>query len=566
MKFTRNAKAISKLLLILLLLTATTVGALLSYLWVLGYYVSLDRIYPEGVTVNITDYAFDYQNTSYFNVTIQCPTSYKSKETANIIQIAVSTKDGVLHDKIDTNPSLPYKFQHKGVSETFKCLWNWANYTGETVEIVAFIEGGSGPTFEIETPLVNFDITDIRFNSTISVTHFNLTVQNSAASVTYVNITGVSVEEETISAENISINLPYPLHQNESVPFQCMYNWTKHQDKNVTVAVYTWQGYVAYHTYQTPKPVNLTITNVIFNVTDPTPSFDVTVQNSEDSPTYVNITRITLTAENQTVQEWSEENKTEIDPDLPYRLNPNSSQTFSCLNWTAQRDKNVTVTVYTLQGFTAQYTKVTPPPIILEIIDPIFNPLETNSFNVTVKNSEFSTVEANVTKIIVNVDGISENITDVFPSLQGGVSLPIGANQTFNCTWSWAEYSGKNVTIVVGTQEGYSASSSPVRLAVLTISYVDFNSLDTEHFMVTVQNPTGRNFTVTTMNVTVEGEFPLNITGYVVPSLPRMLTPNTNLTFMCEWNWKDDLGKNVTITIETQEGFTTSHTLKIPST
>ena len=120
MKLTRNMKAISKLLLILLLLTALTIGAILSYLWVIGYYVSFDRVSPEGITVNITGYAFDYQNTSYFNVTIQCPTSYKSKETANITRIMVSPREGDLYDEINTDPPLSYKFQHKGESQIFR--------------------------------------------------------------------------------------------------------------------------------------------------------------------------------------------------------------------------------------------------------------------------------------------------------------------------------------------------------------------------------------------------------------------------------------------------------------
>ena len=562
MKFTRNVKAISKLFLILLLLTAAIIGAILSYLWVLGYFITLERVVPEKTAVSIANVTFNPQDTSHFNVTLLNP-SY-SPSDANITQIVTSTQDDErarIHDVLVESHELPHLLT-PAESVTFECFWNWANYTGETVKIIAFIEDGSGATFEIEPPLVDLKITDIRFNSTISVTHFNLTVQNSDTSVTNVTIAGVYVEREPISAENISMPLPHLLPRNESVSFQCMYDWTDYQNKNVTVIVHTVQGYITYYIYKTPKRVNLTITNVLFNVTDTT-SFNFTIQNSEDSPTYVNITRITVTDENRTVQEWTVENGTEVEPNLPYSLNSNSSQTFSCpWNWTAQRDKSVTVTVYTLQGFTEQYTQVTPAPIILEIINSIFNSLQTNSFNVTVKNSEFSTLDANVTEIIVNVDGISETITDVVPSLQG-VTLPRGTNQTFTCSWNWAEYSGKNVTIIVKTPK-YSANSSLVLLKALTITNVIFNSLDMDHFVVTVQNPTWLDFTITTMNVTVEG-VPLNITGYVVPSLPRMLTPDTNLTFMCEWNWEGDQGKNVTITIETSEGYTTSHTRKIPS-
>lgn len=556
MKFSRNVKAISKLLLILLLLLTTIVGAILSYIWVVGYYINLGIAVPEKTTVSITNVTFDNQNTSYFFVTILNP-SYSPTE-ANVTEIAASTGNDI-QSTTEVNPLLPYRLS-KGEEETFKCIWNWANYTGETVKVIAFITDGSGPTFEAETPLVDLEITDLSFDPAISVTHFNVTVQNSPSSVTYVNITDVTIDENFIPAENMSISVPYALDLNKSASFTCTWNWTDYQDKNVTVAVYTTQGYTAYNTLLTLKPVNLTITDVLFNITD-TAHFNVTVNNSVDSPNYVNLTRITLTTENGTAQEI-----TDVSPSLTpsYPLELGANVTFRCLwNWTDYREKDAIVTVYSLQDFMAQYSKVTPAPIILEIINPpIFNPLETNSFNVTVKNSEFSTMVANITEITVSLENeIPINITDPpLPTL-----LNPGEAVSFNCTWSWAEYSGKNVTIAVKTQEGYSAYSDPVLLKALTITDVVFNTLDMDHFVVSIQNPTGLNFTITTMNVTVESMASLNITDYVVPSLPRMLTPDTNLTFMCEWTWTSDQGKNVTITIVTLEGYTTSYTRKIPS-
>jgi len=562
MKFTRNAKAISKLLFILLLLLATIVGAVLSYIWVIGYYISLEQVFPEDITINITDYAFDHQNTSFFNVTIQCPTSYESKEPANITQIAVSTEDGRLYDT-DTD-TLPYKFQQKGEVKTFKCLWNWANYTGETVKIIAFIAEGSGPTFEAETPLVDLEITDLSFNSGISVTNFNVTVQNSFSSVTHINITEIIVATEILKSENIMPSLPRRLDPGSFVTLECSWNWTNYQNTSVTVAVHTLQGYMTHTTEVTPLPVTLEITDVDFNPSNTT-CFNFTVRNNKASPTHLNITRITVTVETQKVREWTVENGTEVNPHIPYALDKNSSETFVCpWNWTDQRDKKVTIAVYTLQGFTAQYSKITPATIILEITETNFAPLITTSFNITVKNSEFSTADANITEITVLLeDTISKKINVTDPA------LPKMLNRThsvqFNCTWSWAEYSGKNVTIIVKTQEGYSTNSS-LLLKALTITDVLFNPPYTTHFIVTVQNPTGVSFNITTMNVTVEGESPLNITGYVVPSLPRVLTSDTDFTFICEWNWTSGQGKNVTITIVTLEGYTTSYTTKIPST
>jgi len=559
MKFIRNVKAISKLLLILLLLMATITGAILSYLWVMGYFITLESVIPEKTTVSIANVTFNPQNTSYFFVTLLNP-SYSPTE-ANVTEIVASTgKD--IHNITEVHPLLPYRLL-RSEEETFKCVWNWANYTGENVEIIAFIEGGSGPTFETETPLVDLKITDVRFNSTISVTHFNMTVQNSASSVTYVNITEITVATETLKSEDIAPSLPIRLDPDSSVALKCSWNWANYQNMSVKVAVHTLQGYMNHTAKLTPLPVTLEVIKVDFDFTNTT-LFDVTVRNNEVSPTYLSITSITVAIENQIVREWTVENGTEVDPHVPYTLNKNSSETFVCpWNWTEHRDKNVTVTIYTLQGFAAQYSRVTPAPVILEIPEIEFNPLDTASFIVTVENSEFSVADANITEITVILeDNISKKINLTNPA------LPKVLNRTqlvqFNCTWSWAEYSGKNVTLVVQTHEGYSAHSHAVLLKALTITEVLFNPLDTDHYVVTVHNPTWLNFTITTMNVTVEGQPPLNIT-VVIPSLPRILTPDTNLMFMCEWNWAADQGKNVTVTVGTSEGYATSYTRRIPS-
>ena len=159
----------------------------------------------------------------------------------------VSTEDGVLDDVavIPTQPTLSI-----GESKTLKCIWNWANRTDENVNIHVFVADGSGATFQAKTPLVELAITDVVFNSTISVTHFNVTVQNSASSVTYVNITDITVDTEIV--QNVTPSLPYTLLPNASVAFMCPLNWTDYQGKEVTVKVYALQGYAAYYSHTIP--------------------------------------------------------------------------------------------------------------------------------------------------------------------------------------------------------------------------------------------------------------------------------------------------------------------------
>jgi len=560
MRLTRNVKAISKLLFVLLLLIALIIGAVLSYLWVVGYYITLDRVYPDDITVNITDYAFDNQNTSYFNVTIQCPTSYKSRETANLTRIAVSTEDDLLHDVIGTDPPLSYKFQRKGGSQTFKCLWNWANYTGETVKIIAFVAEGSGPTFEAKAPLVDLGITEVRFDSAISVTHFNMTVGNSPSSVTYVNITGVSIDREPIPPEDLSISLPHLLNPDESVSLKCMWNWVDYQNKSVTVAVYTIQGYVAYYSETTPPPVILEISEVVFDITDTNPYFNITVQNSEFSPTYVNVTEISATVENGFPL-----NVTEITPSLPYGLSSNESQVFTCFcNWTGYRNRNFTIGVHTLQGFTKYHPEVTPAPVMLEVTAVQFSLINTTRLNVTVTNSRISFENVNITHITVTLkNGIPVNLTEITPLLP--YMLHINESKTFACTWNWIAYGGMNATFTAYTLEGYSANATKlVPEPVIVITDVVFNPADSTHFNVTVKNPPLSPIVANVTNITVKVEdgIPENITE-TNPPLPWEFS-YTEVTFKCSWNWTDYLGNTTTVTVATSSGYVTSYTRSIP--
>lgn len=219
MKLIRNAVGISTLIFILLLLVAVIVGAVLSYMWTMGYYVSLELRLPENPTITVTNVAFDPQDPTFFDLTLLNPSF--SPFSVSVTQVMVSTEDGVLDD-VAVDPTLPYELSI-GESKTLRCTWNWANYTDKNVNIHVFVADGSGATFQAKTPLVELAITGVIFNSTISVTHFNMTVQNSASSATYVNLTSmtVNVNDETLPINETDPSLPYPLDPNSSRTFVC---------------------------------------------------------------------------------------------------------------------------------------------------------------------------------------------------------------------------------------------------------------------------------------------------------------------------------------------------------
>ena len=555
----------------LLILASAIVGALLSYMWVVGYYENLNIRTPEESDVTITNATFLPRDTSLFNVTIFNP-SYSPLD-AVITRIAASTDDGLIHNVNTTDPALPYTLSKATRDfpglQTFECSWNWANYTGEEVGIVAFVADGSGPTLQAETPFIDLRITDVRFNSTISATHFNVTAQNHMSSATCnatVDVTEISVTVEDGFKPNITEiapALPWTLNPSESQNFMCTWDWTRYQNTSVTVAVYTSQGYMCYATKTTPPPVTLEITDILFDVTNTT-RFDVTVKNNQVSPTYLNVTKISVVVENQIIREWTTENGTAVNPPIPFTLNKNSTETLACpWNWTQHRDENVTVTIYTLQGFMANYTQATPSPIILNIADITFDPIDTKHFDITLQNSEFSIRGTNVTEVFVTMENeIVANLTEY-------LDLPIQLNPTqsvdLSCPWDWGEYVGRNATIVVQSQQGYSVYSDPITLVGLAISDVVFNPIETDYFIFAVQNPTSHNLTLTMIYVAVDATSS-DITPNVVPPFPFSIPAATDYTFICLWeNWAVQQEKEVTITVETLLGYEASYTCGIPS-
>jgi len=246
------------------------------------------------------------------------------------------------------------------------------------------------------------------------------------------------------------------LYANTSVTLKCIWNWTSYWNKEVSIGVHTLQNYSAYGVAVTPSPV--IISDVLFDLID-TAHFNVTVENSKFFSTYVLITNITATLEDGTVQDI-----TVIAPTrLPYVLHPNDSVVFVySWNWTNYRGKNVTIDVYTLQGYTAYYAIATPEPVVLRLINFLFVLTNTTYFNFTVVSSEYSLMLVNITRISVTLlNGTGWNVTVEPPPSLPYTLLPSGT-VTFKCLWDWGAYHGITVIVKVETLEGYEVSDSTV--------------------------------------------------------------------------------------------------------
>jgi len=297
------------------------------------------------------------------------------------------------------------------------------------------------------------------FNSSINIKHFNVTVQNAEASATYVNVAELAINGETIPSENITVkgesaSFPYFLNSSESVLFTCAWNWTNQQGESATIAVYTSQGYMAHTSPTLPEPVILEITNVLFDPSN-TSILSVTIQNKETSQSFVSINKMTVTLENETTVEILDASPL-LTP--PFVLRPNTTETFILFwNWTNYRNRTVTVTAHTLQGFTMlSAPELTLPPIILEITNVVFGPANT-TFNMTILNTQFSIKSANISSIAVTLEnGTIIEIGTVDPPLP--MILSQGESVAFTCTFEWFKYPGMKVTVTAYTEEGFKAT------------------------------------------------------------------------------------------------------------
>ncbi len=351
----RNACGTSKVILVLLLFMSFIIGALLSYIYTMGYYAPSEFRLPEEPTITIQSVEFSKQDTLFFNVTVLNP-SY-SPSDVNITRIeARTTDDNKIHTINDVMPTLPFMLG-KGHYQTFRATWHWANYTGiklpytdTQVEIRVFIQDGRGEILELKRPLTRLVITSVEFNPSVSVNHFNLTVQNLQLSETYVNITAFSIEGQAVPQDRVTPSLPYTLNPGDSpVQFQCFYDWHGFMNQSATVKVDTLQGYISQQTFLLPQPVILNIPQIVFNATVNTAHFNITVSNAANSSTYVDISKIEVATGTEApveISQWT--------PDPSSRLEKNASILILCpWDWSSFGGQSLTVkvTVYTSQGF-----------------------------------------------------------------------------------------------------------------------------------------------------------------------------------------------------------------------
>jgi len=559
-----NQKAVSTLTLIILMLCSAVFGAFISYMLVIANFY----LEPEDtVDLVITELNFPVDHADYFDVTIMNPSHSPSGTNITEIYFAVDGEEGV-HPVTKTDLGELPIFLERGTSKIIRCFENWGQFAGKIITVHVSATKASGAVRSAETEYVKLDM-EIEFDAAVSCKQFNVTIKNHPQSAINLTLTKVYINGET--PENIvflpnreNATFPMGLPSSGNVSFQCFYGWESLV--NPLIRVETSEGYYIEKRANATAIILLLITDVTFNETN-TDEINSTILNSEVSRTLVDITDIVLTYGNGTEYKI---NGSLTDPSFSpyYRLEINETVTFGhCVwNWRNYRDENITITVYTRQGFkSVSKLVITPKPVIFKITELNFNLTNTEHFLVNVANTPCSLQSINVTQIKFN-----ENVTELAPSF--GKILP-GEERQFSCAFNWTSLRGENVTVTVCTADGLNISKSLILPSIeLKISdEIAFakSTAGIPYVNITILNTVFSARNVTIIQIIFEAENATdNIDGTLTsPNLipdGYVLIVDANVTITCPWNWILYPNQDLTIIVQTAEGFSISQTFQIP--
>lgn len=565
---TTNKKAVSTIILIILILCSVVFGAFLSYMWVMANFY----LEPENtVGLVITQVDFPVDHADYFYITVMNPSHSSSGTNITEIHFTVEGNDK-LYNVTDTSPALPITLE-KGTNKTIKCNQDWGEFAGKTIVVHVSATNASGAVASAETKFVKLEL-ETRFSAAVSCKQFNATIKNdprSAINLTltklYVNSVPIETAKRLADGQNVTIFGINLSTTEQPVSLQCLYDWETLN--NPKVRVETLEGYYAEATPNATASVLLLITNVAFNETNPN-DMSITVENSAISQTAVDITDIILTYLNGTANQEYHINGIYTNPAFApyYPLGIGKNVTFDhcSWNWTNFREQNVTITVNVKQGFTPPSETVeTPQPIVFKITELSFNLNDTNHFSMKIANMPCSLGNASIERITLNgTDADFENQT-----------IAIREETPFNCTFDWRNFIGKDANITVYSSDG----QTPPK--IITLPSVDLKIVINEHdFATSAEGIAYVNFTIVntmfsnrTVNVTRIIFNTGNTTDTIDGTLTNpMLSPNgyllnidANVTIVCPWNWTLYPDQTLTLTVQTAEGFSISQTFQIPA-
>jgi len=563
MSLKKRTKAVSNLLLIILMIVSAILGGIVSYMFTIALFIEL----PEETALAITGVYFDAENATAFTVSVLNP-SY-SPTAANITKIALSLKgETQLYDVIKTSPSIQNgTIVQKGEVKNITCLnilkgkanVTWGRFAGEfagkTVIVHVFAEGYSAANMEAKIPFVKLKVVDLQFNSLVSFKKFNLTISSDVQSE--VNLT---IKQILVSGVSdlvlISPTLPYVVTHE---PVQFVFNGSWHGIVKAILTIYTEEGWIFTRDVELSR-VQAAIRDIVFdeNYTD---RFNVTIINFAESANHINVAKFFITLDNET-------KITIEDPEyLKVQIPPNTTRTF-LVNWTwaNYRGREITLSAYFLQDFeTSIATTTTPQPVILKLLnkDEAFKLQDKTHFNITLQNHLSSLYAVNITKITVKETGELINGTLADPALPYGLIKPNGT-ASFYCNISdWSkDYAGKNLTLTVHivaneTLDNYTFNFTftlpAAEFKIITITCVEIGG--TNYLNITVENMNYSvwNLTIAKIVIVLPDQTELE---QVFPASQITVEKGSIAIILCLFNYGEYDG-DITVTVVSSEGIET---------
>ncbi len=548
----KSNMAISNLFMVLLILASLIVGALLSYMWVMGSFWNM----PQNVTtLAVEDVVFPSGDFTYFNVTVINP----SNSVADLSLTAFKVVDEAANQTYDvpaTNPAVPFNMTI-GTRQTFTCTMNWGDLAGESVRIEPVAGNTSILSREYTPPEAKLVISS--FDASENIQHFNFTVQSYLLSTMNLTISEITVGGEPVTARTTP-GLPFILSKGQSQAFQVERNWGTLTGQNVTIVVKTAEGLE--QTYVTPTILGayVYVDEANFDYTNST-YFNATVRSAPESTAETTLSVLNLTLSNGTT----------ITPmtnpllsALPIKLPPNSSLLIKCFwDWTAFRNQSFTVQVFTKEGFSVQNkTTTTPHAILWNVGNMGFDVGDLQHFNVNVTNMLASVQAIDITGVDFN-----QTSTTITP-----IVIAPGSQNIVQCAYNWTDFIGSSINITVHAtyDAGEISISQTTKLPYFGIANASFSNFTTgnPYLNITVYNSQYSKTNATIVQISVNTgntTFVLDgtITSPKIGTQGYMITPAGEVTFTCPWDWSPYQGQDVTVFVTASDGSQVSRTLKV---
>jgi len=338
---------------IAILIGAILFGAILSYMWVAGYYIALGLQVPESSAVTVDKAEFNPENATFFNATLLNPSYSKSKVVVEEIKVMINGEE--IQNVEAVSPTLPMPLE-PGERQNVLCSWNWGAYTGEEVSLFVVASKGNGAVYNLKLPEMRLRITEAYFNASMYLgdKYFNLTLKSENVSSAPVNIKSITVNGEAV--KEVEPNLGQVLKPGAEIHFWCGWKWTEHIGEDYNITVLTEQGYEI--TKSGRIPLILEMKDVTFDPAD-TSKFSFTLKTTTGAFNETQVVIVYLELPNGTRLDLSEETQ----PEIPYIIKRGSSVTFETTwDWRPYVGQEVMVGINTYRGVPATKRLTLPTP------------------------------------------------------------------------------------------------------------------------------------------------------------------------------------------------------------